>query len=892
MEFSVFGPHSAAAWRDWQRRNVEVADGAGARIATRDGSVYLDPTRVLGESTGRAGDAGARSAADAGPTAADAAAPDVIDVASDDCGHQYILAGNGDGEVYHHVPGDGVVDRLDCLFADGGEARAVAATAETLYVARGEPAAVYAYSRELGQVRWIRRDGVVDPVTFVRDGADLYLLDRGDRPGTGRLVSVDGAAGVEPVVTGLYEPVDAAVDDDGSLYVLEPQLGGDEEGFLVRRVDRRALDRPPVPAAGTVWIPPGAFRIRDTGEPFVPACIAVGAGGELLAGVAPDAGGERWLLGYRPDAAAFEYHARFPQGCLVLSPVRAAGRRRLFVVDGRRRLFGLDATEATRRDRATGGFEGALRTRLDAGERGTQWHRLRLDVERETDTAVRLHYRATDDATPEPVAVGPGTVRGRLQEIDGIGTRTAWRLRRAGVTDLAALAERSPETVATILGVEEIRVETDKVRDWQTEAASLRDDGAEESALEEVDGIGPVRASRLRAGGVGTLAEFVSLDADVLAALLGRELRSVSTNRTEQWIETARERLAELPGEPDFRVDDDWTTVATSDPRDVLLEAATGRYLWVQLDLVGTAYDSPAVRSLDASYPRQSYLRELPAVYREDEASSAFLERFLALFEGVFTDLEAGIDELTGYLDPAGAAPEHLSWLGSFLATEADDGWPTAARREFVDRAPELYRKRGTRRGLLEAIELYLDHVDVERRSWERARRRERDRLDGLVERGYLSSAERAETLERHAELAESDDGPLVRVLERGELECIDDDDAGEFYSRLVGCPGGFLVLCHPALDDAHVEAIGRIVRSQRPAHASGRAVALRQLTVLPGAEGARGAHSYLGINTALRSPEFELEEATLGRETRLGSREPHAALGLRARLDEDARIS
>ena len=904
MDFSMLGAHSPGAWRDWQRRNVEIlgatgdvdeSTGTGVRISPRTYPLYPEATAVLDGATVR-GEAGhVRSGETSKGPERDSLA--LIDVAIDECGHLYLLTERGD--VYRHEPPGRQLARLGCLSDDAGEPRAIAVTEGTLYVAFTDPGAVYAYSRLLGQTKWILEEGIRDPVTFVRDGDDLYLLDAGASPARGHLGRITESATVEPILTGLYDPIDADVDDDGTLYVLEPQLrvtGPDEDPaardrYLVRRLDGRVLDRPPVPAAETVWIPPEAFRILDTGEPFVPGCLAAGAAGEVLVGVAPGSDSERWLLGYRPDEAAFDYHVRISNGCRVLTTARTRDERRLFTVDGEGRLFGIDAVAATRRDRRTGRFEGYLRTHFDAGTEGTRWHRLTLDAERSTDTAVRLHYRSTD-SPPGPASTDPDAERGALRAVTGIGPRTSWRLRRAGIRDLAALVDRDPETIATVLGVEEIAVGLDQVTDWQSQADSLiEDDSVDEGDLQLVDGIGPIRAARLRAADVTTLTAFVSLEPHVVSGLLTRELQAVPVSRVEHWFEQARAILAELPAEPTFAVDGGWTTVSTTSPRDVLLEDATGRYLQVQLDLVGTTDDSPRVASLDASHPRQSYVEELPAIYREQQGD--FLERFLALFERIFTDVDAGIDDLTSYLDPRAipADPGHLEWLGSFLATEMDEGWPTEAKRAFVERAPELYRKRGTRRGLVAALEVYLDHVDVRRPSWDRALRREREHTDRLVERGYLSASEASEELAQLRALAATDE-PLVRVVEHAELDCIDDPDVRELYARVISCPEGFLVLCHPALEDAQFRAIGRIVRSQRPAHASGRAVALRHLTVLPGTAGRRGFHSYLGVNSVLESHGFELEDATLGQDTGLGSREPSATLGVRSRLDEDAHVS
>ena len=842
MEFSHRGTDVTPSWERWERENVAIS-GDRVRIARNPFPAYRSVETVV--------------EGDDGPSR-------FVDLAVDDCGEVFLLG--ADGAVYRHSPGEGCdrLLRIDCLVGATDEPRAIGVTRDSLYVASGNPGRVQAFSRHAGGMRWSLTEGIDDPVTFVRIDGAICLLDRGNRPGRGTVRRLTADARVVPIVTGLYEPIDIDVDDDGALYVLEPHAWTDTDDpdrYVVRRLPAQAVANPPTTGVDTVWIPPEGFRTLGSGDPLVPACLASGVAGELVVGTARRTVGEDAVFGFRPNRAGFAHQTDVPAGCAVLALDRSGSSARLYVIDGDGSLLVSTAETERRRNPTTDAYDGRIRTRLDAGVTGTQWHRIRLARElTDQNTELTVRYHATDEPAPDRLSLDPDALPSGLTGVAGIGPRKSWRLRRAGVSTLVDLAASDPETIAAIVSVEEIDVPVDRVREWQSAAESILAGG--DDALRSVDGIGPVFAARLRAAGIESLEDLIGEEPKAVSVLLGSRLRTVSTVRTANWIADADALLPETPGPETFV----WETTPPN-PEEALLSNAVGRYLWVEVELVGTAVETPAVHATDVSYPRRSYLEELPAVYRSDGATSEFLEPFLALFESVLTGVGESISDLPRYLDPETipAEAEHLEWLGGWLAAELDAGWPDAAKRAFIANAPALYRMRGTRRGLQMAVDTYLDHVDVDREAWDRLRAIGDD----------------------DAEVA------LVRVFEHADLACAADTDAWESYSRLISCPQGFLVLLHPALEERHVTAIGRIVGHQRPAHTSGRAVALRPVTVLTGHDrGERGFHSYLGINTALSAREFTVESSTLGQETVLHEREPHGTVGIRSRLGEDVRLS
>jgi phage tail-like protein len=98
-----------------------------------------------------------------------------------------------------------------------------------------------------------------------------------------------------------------------------------------------------------------------------------------------------------------------------------------------------------------------------------------------------------------------------------------------------------------------------------------------------------------------------------------------------------------------------------------------------------------------------SLLQYLPAPFHGDP----FLAQFLHVFEDIFGSIEQRIDTLAWYFDPLLTPPEVLPWLAGWIGIELDENWPLARRRQLVRWAAQLYRLRGTRRGMRTHLELY-----------------------------------------------------------------------------------------------------------------------------------------------------------------------------------------
>ena len=144
---------------------------------------------------------------------------------------------------------------------------------------------------------------------------------------------------------------------------------------------------------------------------------------------------------------------------------------------------------------------------------------------------------------------------------------------------------------------------------------------------------------------------------------------------------------------------------------DIFLPELQGQYLFIKIYLKAnqTCQNSPHIRNIKLIYPRSSYLEYLPAYYQEDKESAVTVERFLSIFETVFSTLEKTRETTPSLLDITETSKENLAWLSSWLGLTYDESWDERRWRTLMNEAPKLFDIRGTREGIERVIEIYSD---------------------------------------------------------------------------------------------------------------------------------------------------------------------------------------
>lgn len=314
--------------------------------------------------------------------------------------------------------------------------------------------------------------------------------------------------------------------------------------------------------------------------------------------------------------------------------------------------------------------------------------------------------------------------------------------------------------------------------------------------------------------------------------------------------------------------------------RDALFQTEReGRYLWFRITLVGTEKLSPEVSEVTIFFPKVSYLEYLPSVYSENPVNRDFLDRFLAIFESLFFEIDFAIDHLGKWFDSEGTPPEFLEWLSSWVAADQERGEritrkkvTEAKQREFISHAVSMYRDRGTRQGLEDLIFLYtgkkpiiienLPAGCIKRRSEHGNRKENKRRESQKGDNSKNESPEKNRNPEQKKFLFFPPEEARVKRSDRKRDGRREDSLHDVLYG---GDNFSFVVLFEEKPEEAELELIKDIIEEEKPAYTTYRIKVLETWFYLDG-------HTYLGKNTMLRRPEFLLGKCSvLGRDTALG---------------------
>ncbi len=97
-----------------------------------------------------------------------------------------------------------------------------------------------------------------------------------------------------------------------------------------------------------------------------------------------------------------------------------------------------------------------------------------------------------------------------------------------------------------------------------------------------------------------------------------------------------------------------------------------------------------------------AYMDYLPAMFTESE----FVGRYLMIFESIWEPLQHRQDHLDMYFAPSTAPERMLDWFAAWIGLEVDPHWPEGRKRAWLKDAMHLVRWRGTRYGLMRALEI------------------------------------------------------------------------------------------------------------------------------------------------------------------------------------------
>jgi len=117
---------------------------------------------------------------------------------------------------------------------------------------------------------------------------------------------------------------------------------------------------------------------------------------------------------------------------------------------------------------------------------------------------------------------------------------------------------------------------------------------------------------------------------------------------------------------------------------------------------------------------RRGYMEHLPAIFRRSDALGRNVIRDICfIFEHLFGSVEEKLDVEHLYFDPHECPADFLPWLASWTAMIVDMDWPEEKKRAVVKRGVDIYRSRGTMRGLSLTLKLFTDvEPRIEENKW------------------------------------------------------------------------------------------------------------------------------------------------------------------------------
>jgi phage tail-like protein len=148
---------------------------------------------------------------------------------------------------------------------------------------------------------------------------------------------------------------------------------------------------------------------------------------------------------------------------------------------------------------------------------------------------------------------------------------------------------------------------------------------------------------------------------------------------------------------------EDWRAIP-EDVEDFLLGEQKAAFLFIGARFLSDRTGTPRLTQMRADFNTDSFTRYLPLVYLNPGNRPEFLKRFVALFQGLFEDIEGEVNSLERYFDPFSAPAEALPWLATWLAVDLEQGEPEARQRNSIAGAFRRYQRRGTIEGLRLAL--------------------------------------------------------------------------------------------------------------------------------------------------------------------------------------------
>lgn len=195
------------------------------------------------------------------------------------------------------------------------------------------------------------------------------------------------------------------------------------------------------------------------------------------------------------------------------------------------------------------------------------------------------------------------------------------------------------------------------------------------------------------------------------------EIMIYASNSLERKIEGKKENLEMILLDRDIDISEKkkmlhpYLQKTVQSTEDILLHDIKGRYLWFIVETDLQMNQEMEIQKIQIYFPRQSWISYLPEVYRSED-KNMFMERFLAIYQTMYEELNRKIKEVPYLLDIDDTDKEFLVWLAKWLDIAESYVWSQEQLRALLKNAIRLYKIRGTRQAVIEFVKLYTNGAE------------------------------------------------------------------------------------------------------------------------------------------------------------------------------------
>lgn len=134
---------------------------------------------------------------------------------------------------------------------------------------------------------------------------------------------------------------------------------------------------------------------------------------------------------------------------------------------------------------------------------------------------------------------------------------------------------------------------------------------------------------------------------------------------------------------------------------DILLHSLLGRYVWIYLAVEPKPGESCVLRGLRLEYPKYTFGEYFPEIYQGDD----FFERYIAVFQSAFLDVERTVDEVPALLDYRNSDADTVEELAGWLGIDNSSGlFSSEQLRHIIERIDLFQGGKGTKAALEQII--------------------------------------------------------------------------------------------------------------------------------------------------------------------------------------------